>query len=292
VPDRTNADAHQVPRDRVVNLSPSLLSDCETRCRNLNVTEDDFKSVVRQWLSTRGLLVSDIPCDPLRRTPDFRLAAGSENDLLELKIKDRDPDDDTEERLALAAGRMVERSVPIRPRNRLDGIIKDGHSQMMEFDPERRFFHLLWIHCAGRDGGTLFERFRFTLFGVRHLCSMQREHMIRAYYFHNSAFWRYRNGLDGVFLSEGDTLQLCVNTVSSRLHEFRNSRLFSEHENALCDPDRLESNQHAFIVDPIVDRRNENVVLASLRAKYAVEHLQTLDMGAYSVIAPAIGVAD
>ncbi len=256
------------------------------------MTEDQFKPHIRRWFTDNGFVVTDIPCsrEHGKLTPDFHLAKGAEEYLLELKIKGDDEEELTRDTAILASGQILERSVPLSPRTRLNRIIKDGHKQMLEFDPQLRCLHVLWIHCEGRDAHLLKERFRLTLFGQQKLLCMDRQGFVEALYFHNSSFWRFRHALDGMLLTSfnGAALssQLCVNTVSNRVNTFRASSLFDLHRNGLFDPKAFTDDTEAFIVDSDVERTDEAAVLAFLRAKYGVEHLQTFGMGAYSVATP------
>ena len=153
---------------------------------------------------------------------------------------------------------------------------------MMEFDPKRKCFQAIWIHCIGRDFEHLEKRFRMTLFGQQRLISSERENVLHALFFGYTASWRYRDGLDGVLLSAGDGLKLCVNTFSPRQEMFRASSFFAVHRNGLCDPRALEQESDVLVVDGVVDRNNESAALAFLRHKYNLDHLQPFQMGANS----------
>jgi hypothetical protein len=247
------------------------------------MNEDQFKPQIRAWYESNNFVVTDIPCEAGKKTPDLRLGKLAESYLLELKIKGDDPDELARDSKILADGHLLERSVPLIARNRLDAIVRDGHDQMMEFDPALDSFHVLWIHCFGRDAHLLEERFRITLFGQQRLISTEREEVLHALFFNNSSFWRYRKGLDGVMLSVGAEAKLCINTHSERVDTFRKSELFNLHQGGLCDPELLCHEDSVLLVDGDVDRRDENAVLAFLRQKYSFEHLQTFVMGAHSV---------
>jgi hypothetical protein len=230
------------------------------------MTENQFKPSVRDWFTTNGFAVTDIPCEQGKKTPDLHLSKGQEEYLIELKIKGDNNEELARDFAVLAAGKILERSMPLSPRNTLDAIVEDGTRQITDFDPERRCFHALWIHCDGRDSHLLEERFRLTLFGQQRLFSSQHENVIHALYFRNSSFWRFRNGLDGVFLSffveAALTVKLCVNTLSTRAKAFRASALFSLHQHGLCDPEALERDVGVFVVDGVIDRTDEAAVLA------------------------------
>ncbi len=243
--------------------------------------EEQFKPVLRSWFESNGFAVTDIPTAN-HPTPDFRIGNQSEEFLVELKIKSDDPEKLVKDSAGLSSGRILERAVPLTRRNRLETIVEEGYEQMKSFDPKKRLLHFLWIHCCGRDAWIQEERFRMTLFGQQRLVSTERRNVLHAFYFLNSTFWHYRDSLDGVFLSVGDELKLCVNTLGVDEQRLRASQVFAMHSNALCDPRALQEDPTILLVDGGVDRNDELAVLAFLRAKYSLSHLQLFQIGAYS----------
>jgi hypothetical protein len=250
--------------------------------------EKQFRPVVRAVMEQCGFVVTDIPTDPFKKTPDFLLQHGQEKTLLELKIKGDDPNEVAADKAMLDAGLIATRCIPIRPRNRLYAIVEDGTKQMVDYDASKNAFRVIWIHCDGRNAYASYERTHFTLYGKQHLYSADRPHNVYAYYFHPSSFWTLRDSLDAVIVSyaieQGLQLQLCVNSVGTRKDHFRQSLFHQSFEDGLCDPDVLEPNEHTFIVDSAMDRKAKDPILDFLRNKYKVEHLQIGGMGAYSAM--------
>ncbi|MEP6667509.1 MAG: hypothetical protein ABJF10_00065 [Chthoniobacter sp.] len=242
------------------------------------MNEEQFKPIIRQWFEHSGFRVTDIPTDETQ-TPDFHITKDCEGYALELKIKGDDPDELAEDSAVLQSGQILERSIPLSPRNRLGTIIREGYGQIKTWDPQSQYFHVLWVHCTGRDAIHLRDRFRRTIFGQQGLFSTDQPDKTEAFYFRESSFWRHRNGLDGILLSlfEGSnfSLQLCVNTVSLREAAFRKSHLFDLHKNGLYDPRALERDSGVLIADCDLARDDESAILAFLREKYSLEHLQT-----------------
>lgn len=113
--------------------------------------------------------------------------------------------------------------------------------------------------------------------------------VITCYYFHESAFYSYRNSLDGAILTDGETAQLCINSLSARVEKFRESELVIGLSNGLCDPQNLEGlSDHVLIADCDIDRKMSDQVLSYLQRKYNLDHLQAIPMQQHAGI---IGVS-
>lgn len=160
--------------------------------------------------------------------------------------------------------------------------INTGVGQLEEHDPEHNTFHVIWIHSAGQDPGLLNMRFHATLFGTQDLFSLNKDNLITCYYFTESSFFTHRNSLDGAILTYNDKAQLCVNTLSPNIENFRNSDLYISLRNGLCDPDKYHDSEDVMIADCDIDRKKSDEVIKYLCKKYGVEHLQTIDMKKYS----------
>ena len=107
--------------------------------------------------------------------------------------------------------------------------------------------------------------------------------MVTCYYFHNSAFFSWREYLDGVILSYSDQIQLCINSLSPRATQLRKSELTVGMANGLCDPDRLEAQyEDIMTADCEIDRKNQDETLKYLQKKYGLDHLQTIPMGQHT----------
>lgn len=240
--------------------------------------EEEFKPIAKKLLEQFGFEVLDIePCQGVL-TPDFEVIGKNDKYTIELKIKGDDPDETARDFEALSRGELVSKSIPIGPRNTLGGIIRRGVQQMFEHDPKGESFRVIWLHSAGQNPQLHNDRFHATLFGIEHLFSLSLPNIITCYYFHESAFFSWQDYLDGAILTYQNTAQLCINSLSYRVEQFRKSELVASMSNGLCDPKLEESSDDVMIADCDVERKNFDEVVSYLQEKYGLDHLQTIPM--------------
>ncbi len=234
------------------------------------MNEDDFKLKAKIFLKEKGLTAHDIPKKHDCETPDFNVDGENNKYTIELKIKSDDPEEIKRDLEILSHGEILSKSTSTGPRNKLYGIVKKGVRQMEDHDPEKKTYHVLWIHSAGQDPNLLNMRFHATLFGTQRLFSEDKDYYMTCYYFDESAFYTHRNSLESVILTYDDQLQLCVNTLSPRVNEFRQSDLYKNLSKSLCDPDILQKEQGVLLADCEIDRRAKNDVVKYLQVKYGL----------------------
>jgi hypothetical protein len=247
----------------------------------MTINEDIFKPVVRDFLGNLGLHVRDIPCRD-SKTPDFEIKDEHDTYIVELKIKSDDPVEIERDNNVLRSGKILEKAIPIGPRNRLSAVVTDGVDQFKEYDPDNNTYHVLWLHSEGRDPELLNTRFRSTLFGMQNLVSLEVPHLMTCYFFEESAFYTYRDCLDAAILTYEDQLQLCVNSLSYRKAPFKNSGMYSVLSRGLCDPDNLKQEDGVLIADCTEDRKDQGRIVDYLREKYHLNHLQIIAMTQHS----------
>jgi hypothetical protein len=255
------------------------------------MTHSDFLPIARRELQKLGFVVEEIPTQASRqqKTPDFNVIGKSSSYLVELKVKGDDPTELEKDRMELESGKIVMKSTPTGPRSRMDNIICEGSDQMDDEDSTHAKFHVLWLHSWGFDAELLYKRFFATLFG-----SIQMTWPPYApntspicYYFYAGSFLRLRDTLDAAILSFNGNLQLCVNTLSPRLGDFRNSELYQALLECVCDPDSEEKNHRGLIMDALIDRHDKNEVLEYLKKKYGLKQLIDLDFTKHSAMIAA-----
>ena len=247
--------------------------------------------IARRELQKLGFIVEEIPTrsSSQRKTPDFNVIGKSSGYLVELKVKGDDPTEIEKDRMELESGKIVMKATPTGPRNKLSAMICDGSDQMDDEDPAHVKFHVLWLHSWGRDAELLLGRFRATLFGCVQVIYPPNISPM-CYYFYDSSFFRLRDTLDAAIVSFDGNLQICVNSLSSRVGDFRNSELYQALLECVCDPDIDEKNKKSLIVDSEIDRNDEDAVLDSLKKKYGLSQLIDLDFTKHSarIAAPRI----
>jgi len=247
--------------------------------------EHQFKPFVKRFLKQFGFDVHDIPIKNDPETPDFEVIGKNDKYTIELKIKEDDPTEIEEDSQAQSRGELVTKSIPIGPRNRLSGIIRKGVNQMVEHDPKGDTFRVIWLHSSGRDPDLHNRRFHSTLYGIENLFSLRLSNLITCYYFHESAFYSWRAYLDGAILTYGTQAQICINTLSPRVEQFRKSELVTCMSEGLCDPDKLaEQDDEVMVADCDVDRSDSDAVIRYLQKKYALDHLQPIPMQQHSAM--------
>lgn len=243
--------------------------------------KEEFKPIAKWLLEHYGFEVIEIEENQGILTPDFEVIGKSDNYTIELKEKGDDPDEISKDSDALFRGEFVTKSIPIGPRNTLGGIIREVVKQLIEHDPTVKSFRIIWLHSAGRDPYLHNMRLHSTLFGAEDLFSLHRPHTIKCYFFYESAFFSWRNYLDGAILTYTITdqiyAQLCINSLSPRVEQFRKSEIVASMSNGLCDPEKLaESNDNVMIADCDIDRSRPDLVKLYLQDRYGLDHLQTI----------------
>ena len=247
-----------------------------------------LKETIASFLKEQKLSVTEIP-RAIGKTPDLLVDSGTSGaTLLEIKSKADDPDEMHELANRLAEGRVVEHSKPTTRWNRLDAILRQGVAQMTTHDPGREFHHIIWFHCTGLDATAAELRLFATLYGTRNLVSTRIKNVIIAYYFSYNAFFRHRESLDGVIISKGAKAGLYLNSFSSRLAVVQGSPIARPFGDAFF-PEKYTDSPNVMICDPAAPRGDEPAMLEFLRNKYAVDHLQIMDMG---LIAGMIGTPE
>jgi len=249
--------------------------------------ENEFKLIIKEVLKKFRMECKDIPLQN-NKTPDLEIVGQKDRYFLELKIKGDDPIEIENDRKALKQGEMVTKSIPLAPRNRLSAIIKDAIDQLNGFEPSHNNFHVIWIHCTGKNSEFLAERFYSTIFGTKKLFSMNKPNIITCYYFTESSFFTFRNDIEAILLSHEEnnnlSLRLCVNNLSHNSKKFRESDLFLNIPQGIRDPDILENTENAMIADCDFDRNEENNTIEYFRNKYKLKHLQVIDLRQHSAM--------
>lgn len=242
-----------------------------------------FSQTLEAFLTSRGAPCERVP-ESHQRTPDYRIPFSKRDVLLELKIKSDDPGQIGKSQSILEAGGIASRSKPLRPTNTVSGVISDGAKQMIEYDPETKCHHVLWLHASGHDSYAHEEQLRHTLYGVQRLASLQRPELIHCYFFRESEFWRHRKTLAAAFISrwsapENITIQLCLNPCYTRKNEFAKAELCQALHDGLLDVEREVDGNQILLMDGVCDRRDIAGVLDYLRSKYEIDDLQPIDLG-------------
>ena len=246
---------------------------------------------MKRELQKLGFAVKEIStrASSQEKTPDLNVIGKSSCYLVELKVKGDDPAEIEQDQRELESGKIVMKATPTGPRNRMDTIICEGSDQMDDEDPTHAKFHVLWLHSWGFDAELLCKRFFSTLFGSIQMTwpPYTPNTSPICYYFHAGSFLRLRDKLDAAIVSFDGKLQLCVNTLSPRLCDFRNSELYQALLECVYDPDREEKNHRGLIMDAPLDRHDKDAAMEYLKKKYGLQQLIDLDFTKHTAMIAA-----
>ena len=242
-------------------------------------TDASLKAAIAQQLERVGFVVTPVPLPPCGRAPDFIAEKAGDQYIFELKERVDDPDILATENARLDAGEIVPHAESTGRSERVAEKARDGVKQLQAHKSAESAFHLLWLHAGGRDPEVQVEQFRSTLYGITNIVDLRVSHTTRCYYFGHSEFFRGRGLLAGAVITTPTRLQVCINTLSPRVSEFRKSALVETFKNGLLDPDFLEREGNAFVADCDADRNDEPAVLTYLQAKYGRTRLMSMNLG-------------
>jgi hypothetical protein len=188
----------------------------------------------------------------------------------------------------LDEGEIIDRSESLGPHNTISARIKEAHRQLSSFESTRHAFRLVWFCAYGQFSGLVANRARTTFLGDITIFESESDRQWRAYFFDHNQFHRYKDVLDGAFISEvrpsEASVQLILNPLSSRYGAFRRSRLVHAFSSGLLDPVAIERDGDGVIVGPDADRTSENSKLSYLASRYAIHQPFIIRMGHHAAM--------
>jgi hypothetical protein len=241
------------------------------------MSDQAIKDAISAFLGDHGFHVTQIP-ESEWRTADL-LATRGERYLIEIKTKEDDPAAISERAQGLGAGQIVESGAPFTPQNTMSRIVRHGVDQLDAHAAQERDFCLLWLLAVGSDLESQYEQFLATLYGLTNVVGPDSLPLMPCYYFRESAFFRWRNVLDGAIVGTLDKGELCINSYSPRADAFKNSSLAGIFGTAVRDPRQREAEGRGYIADCDADRRDEQAILRYVQEKYGRPALMTMDLG-------------
>ena len=236
-----------------------------------------IKDAISTFLRDHGFQVTQI-AEGGQRTPDL-LATCGQRYLIEIKTKEDHPAANAERAKRLGAGEIVQSGAPFTPQNTMSRIVRDGVSQLEAHPVKERDFCLLWLLAIGSDLDAQYEQFLATLYGLSNVVGPDSQPLMPCYYLRDSAFFRWRDLLDGAIVGTLDTGELCINSYSQRADSLKGSSLAQVFGTAVTDPRQREAEGRGYIADCDIDRHDEKGVLRYVQTKYGRPPLMTMNLG-------------
>lgn len=239
-------------------------------------------SYARLLLEHWGIKVEDIPTSD-KEESDFLALFGDSRVLIEEKRKEDDPTYLVNRAESLALGKIYTTTVPVVRDNRLSGIVAKAAKQLQSSSDRDHNFRLVWFTGVGVNAEAKYHQFIASLYGTTNIIEMNSVSYRRCYFFRNSDFHRYANIIDGAVAAyvsgTSITAKLCLNPLSPNCESLRTSQVTAAFGTGVEDPEKLEADGTAFIVDGDIDRGNEGAVLGYLQQKYNTQPLMKIDLG-------------
>jgi hypothetical protein len=247
---------------------------------NISIAE----AILKHW----GASVYPVPTsqkeesDWLATLEGFRL-------LIEEKTKLENPDSAATREESLRSGQVHGSTTPLRPNNRVSGIIGKAAKQLRSTGADvPHDARVIWFTSVGFDRETKDHQAYNTLYGATKTFDLDRSASLQdCFFFYNSEFFRHQD-IDGAYLVVADqgtvTVRLCLNPFSARWTDLRDSPFAKRLATGLVDPVAQEAAAEAMLVDGPVDRRNSETVLTYLRTKYGIQKLLNMDMNMASAV--------
>ena len=182
--------------------------------------------------------------------------------------------------------------LPLRRDETLSGLVRDASRQLRSSAGKPHDFRLLWFTATGVRAGAKYEQFVATLYGRINIMEMNASGYRRCYYFRHADFFRRADIIDGAVAAYTDgrsvRARLWLNSLSPQFNALRRSAILAPFGNAVEDPEALETEGTAFVLDAAFDRKHEGPLLAFLQNKYGTGPLMKFDLGfmSASVLVP------
>ena len=183
----------------------------------------------RRFFKALGLVVQRVS-ESSSKTPEF-LVDGDEFGYV-VKVKSRF--DEEEYKKNFRAGKIAFKIRSTGYDRWTEDIARYAIKQMESIDPNQSRFWILWIsvECqAARD--TMFDQIVGSLFGIRQICYWDRSipgYALRGCLLVVPGVFEQYPEIQGVVISQGNSLGFCVNESSNKFNYFKNSRIYTAFE--------------------------------------------------------------
>lgn len=242
-------------------------------------------SYTRALLQHWGVRVDDIPTSDVeeKKEADFLATFGPARVLIEEKTKEDDPDYLAHRVSELESGGVHGITLPIRRNETISKIVSNASRQLKSSSNLPHDFRLMWFTATGVTARGKYEQFMATLYGRTNILEMNASGYRRCYFFRNADFFRRASVIDGAVAAYTDgtsiSTKLCLNPLSPRYQQLKASEVLKPFKEAIEDPIEMERSGSAFILDSIIDRKNEDELFAFLQKKYQTGPLMKFDLG-------------
>ncbi len=214
------------------------------------MSENDAERQVRGFLEAERFQVERIPSLPHEeQRADYRVI--HENEIHIVEVKGRIENQKYVQDL-LKKGEAIKESIVGRT-NPVSKHIREAAEQLKTTPAESSAFRVIALVTADDDSEVHSTQFQSTLYGMVDLLVPAKDGSavaVPCFYFTFNEFFNLRY-VDAVLILMLDGSRICLNSFSSRAHEFRRTWLYQLHSRAgaVCDPEEMEIQRKAFVAD-------------------------------------------
>jgi hypothetical protein len=237
----------------------------------------NLENVVMNIIESQlGLKVEKI-IEGTEQSPDFLVQCGKYKYLIELKSKITNKEFLKFRDEELLSGEIFKENYPAGRKIQISRVVESACRQLKK-SKIKADFKLVWLYAKGHHPDFQIDDFESTLYGRDYIADWgDNKPLMNCYFFDNSDFYFHRNILDGAIVSDDQEMKLCLNTLSPRYKDFKQSKLRQAFQNAVVDPVDAEINGEAFSVDLEFDREHGNLI-DYLTKKYHLKRPMKMDM--------------
>lgn len=242
---------------------------------NIDDNEEMVIELSRKYL---GLTIEKIP-EGATRSADFLASDGKNNYLIELKTRYRSDDDVAEREAQFESSGLAELSRSTERSPDVSKIMSDALAQIESSGVEHAIIKIVFFLIRDFDVEERWHNILANLYGIKTVVDWSDEGGGKeCYYFTDSDFYRYRDRLDAViiFTPSNGRLVLCLNDHSRNIDRLRASPLVAPIQQGVIDAPKKEADNEIWLVDGVVDRSNEQAMIAYLREKYSLSAKTTV----------------
>jgi hypothetical protein len=227
----------------------------------------DSNKLGHDLLKGLGFDVESIPESTIegKKEADYLATYKNVCAIIEVKLKEDDPNLLTEKEETLEAGKVFEHDAKLGRNETVSGKLKKASEQLESSSDKEHDFKILLYVASGNMAKTKSDQFLDTIYGSTKILEMDKitDDPKTCYFFRNSDFYR-RKSIDAAIVSyiigNKTETRLCLNPYSSKYESIKNSDILIPFKRAIIDPIEEEKSGCAYIFDGHEERKKSNIL--------------------------------
>jgi hypothetical protein len=224
-----------------------------------------------------------------KKEADFLISHANETAIVEAKIKEDSLETTRQKEEALSAGEVAIVEGKLGRNETISGVINNAKKQLRSSSDKKHDFKLISFIATGSNVKTKADQFKDTIYGSTLIVNPIDRSSKTCFFYRNSDFFRHRI-IDAAVVGyeERDKIivYLAINPYSDNYERIKNSQFIKPFRGQVIDPFELEKQGQAYIPDPSIDRKLDelaklahsyNPIIHNLQNKYQLGHIIPVD---------------